>query len=339
MARVVTFGEIMLRLSPEGYLRFVQADSFGATYAGAEANVAAGLASMGMDAAFVSKLPVHAIGQAAVNALRRVGVDTGGVVRGGERVGIFFLEKGADARGSLVVYDRANSAIACAQPQEFDWDRLLDGASVFHFSGITPALSDSMVQTCMEACRAAKRKGIKISFDLNYRSKLWSMPRAAEVLTPMMTMIDLLIANEAHLEGIFGIRGGSQRPADDPVLPDWMERQAAQVTDRFGIPAVAVTARRTVSSSDTVIAALLRDSTGSWFCPPCRIHVVDRVGGGDGFTAGLLYAMESGMTGQSALNFASAVCRLAHTVEGDFTLISPAEAQSLAEGTVGGVGR
>ena len=194
--RVVTFGEIMLRLAPEGYYRFVQADRYGATYGGGEANVAVSLANFGLDVAFVTKLPKHEIGQAGVNALRRFGVDTKEIVRGGDRIGIYFLEKGASQRASKVIYDRAGSAIALAKPEEFDWERILEGADWFHFTGITPALGGHLPRICLDACRTARKKGILVSCDLNYRKKLWSKEEAGRVMARLCEYVDVCIANE-----------------------------------------------------------------------------------------------------------------------------------------------
>ena len=192
--KVITFGEIMLRLAPEGYYRFVQAESYGATYGGGEANVAVSLANYGLDAGFVTKLPAHEIGQAGINALRRFGVDTSNIVRGGDRVGIYFLEKGASQRPSKVIYDRAGSSIATAKPEDFDWDRIFEGAEWFHFTGITPALGDNVAAICLDACKAAKEKGITISCDLNYRNKLWSKEKAGQHHRSFVTLLSAVLA-------------------------------------------------------------------------------------------------------------------------------------------------
>ena len=201
--RIVTFGEIMLRLAPEGYYRFVQADSFGATYGGGEANVAVSLANFGFDATFVTKLPDHEIGQAAVNSLRRYGVDTSRIARGGERVGIYFLEKGASQRPSKVIYDRAGSAIATAQPSDFNWREIFSDADWFHFTGITPALNDTVAQICLEACKTAKEMGLTVSCDLNYRKKLWSREKAGQVMEQLCRYVDVCIANEEDAADVF----------------------------------------------------------------------------------------------------------------------------------------
>lgn len=205
MKRIITFGEIMMRLNPEGYLRFVQADKFEATYAGGEANVAVSLANYGMDAAFVTKLPAHEIGQCAVNELRRFGVDTRSIVRGGERLGLYFVEKGASQRASKVIYDRAGSAIAKAVPEDFDWAKIFEGADWFHFTGITPALGGALPEICLEACKQAKAQGLRVSCDLNYRKKLWSREEAGRVMAGLMPYVDVCIANEEDAKDVFGI--------------------------------------------------------------------------------------------------------------------------------------
>ena len=206
MAKIVCFGEIMLRLNPEGYLRFVQENRFEATYGGGEANVAVSLANYGNEAAFVSKVPAHDIGQCAVNALRQYGVNTDGIVRGGPRLGIYFCEKGASQRGSKVVYDRAGSSIALAKRNDFDWDRLLEGADWFHFTGITPAVGGELPDICLDAVKTAKAKGLTVSCDLNYRGKLWTRERAGEVMATLMPYVDVCIANEEDAADVFGIR-------------------------------------------------------------------------------------------------------------------------------------
>ena len=234
MAKVVTFGEIMLRLAPEGYYRFVQAESLGATYGGGEANVAVSLANYGVDASFVTKLPSHEIGQAAVNALRRYGVDTSRIVRGGSRIGIYFLEKGASQRPSKVIYDRAGSAIATASPEEFDWDAILQGADWFHFTGISPALSDNVAAICLDACRAAKKLGVPVSCDLNYRKNLWSREKAGQVMAGLMEYVDVCISNEEDAADVFGIKAAGTDVTGGKLDHEGYRDVARQLTERFG---------------------------------------------------------------------------------------------------------
>ena len=255
--KVVTFGEIMLRLAPEGYYRFVQATSYGATYGGGEANVAVSLANYGMDASFVTKLPAHEIGQAGVNALRQYGVDTSDIVRGGDRVGIYFLEKGASQRPSKVVYDRAGSSIATATTADFDWDKIFDGADWFHFTGITPALGDNVAAICLEACKAAKAKGITVSCDLNYRNKLWSKEKAGQVMGELCKYVDVCISNEEDANDVFGIKSEGTEVTAGELNKEGYKEVAQKLTDRFGFKKVAITLRTSISANDNRWAAML----------------------------------------------------------------------------------
>ena len=232
--RVITFGEIMLRLAPEGYYRFVQANSFGATYGGGEANVAVSLANFGIDTAFVTKLPAHEIGQAAVNELRKFGVDTSRIVRGGNRIGIYFLEKGASQRPSKVIYDRAHSAIAEASPEDFDWNEIFQNADWFHFTGITPALNDTLAAICLDACKKAKELGLTVSCDLNYRNKLWSREKAGQVMSELCKYVDVCIANEEDAADVFGIRAANTDVTKGAVSHEGYKDVAKQLAGRFG---------------------------------------------------------------------------------------------------------
>lgn len=330
--RVITFGEIMLRLAPEGYLRFVQADSFGATYGGGEANVAVSLANFGLDAAFVTKLPAHEIGQAAVNSLRRYGVDTSLITRGGSRVGIYFLEKGASQRPSKVIYDRADSAIAQAQTSDFDWDKIFAGANWFHFTGITPALNDTVADICLAACKAAKERGVKISCDLNYRNKLWSKEKAGQVMGQLCEYVDVCIANEEDASDVFGIRSTGTDVTKGEVNREGYKEVAKKLADRFGFKKVAITLRESVSANDNNWSAMLYDGQNYYFSKKYAMHIVDRVGGGDSFGAGLIYSLLSGLDAGDAIEFAVAASCLKHTIEGDFNMVSVPEVEKLAKG-------
>lgn len=336
MKKIVTFGEIMLRLAPEGYLRFVQADTFGATYGGGEANVAVSLANFGMQAAFVTKLPAHEIGQSAVNALRRYGVDTSAIVRGGSRIGIYFLEKGASQRPSKVIYDRARSAIAEAQPSDFHWDEIFAGADWFHFTGITPALGKSVADICLDACKAAKAKGVKISCDLNYRKNLWSREEAGRVMAGLMPYVDLCIANEEDAKDVFGIEAAHTDIRQGKLNHEGYEQVARALTERFGFERVAITLRSSISANDNDWAGMLYDGKTAWFSRGYPIHIVDRVGGGDSFGAGLIYALLSEYSPQDAIEFAVAASCLKHSIEGDFNQVSVAEVSRLAGGDASG---
>jgi 2-dehydro-3-deoxygluconokinase len=332
MKKVVTFGEIMLRLAPEGYYRFVQASSFGATYGGGEANVAVSLANFGLDAAFVTKLPAHEIGQAAINNLREFGVDTSHIVRGGNRVGIYFLEKGASQRPSKVIYDRAASSIAESVPADFDWNKIFGGVSWFHFTGITPALSDSVAAICLEALKAAKEKGITVSCDLNYRKNLWSKEKARQVMSSLMPYVDLCIANEEDAADVFGIHAKNSNVSTGDINHDAYTEVAKTLADRFGFKQVAITLRESISANDNNWAAMLFDGKDFHFSKKYPVHIVDRVGGGDSFGAGLIYSMMNNFPPQESIEFAVAASCLKHSIEGDFNLVSVDEAKKLAGG-------
>ena len=332
MKKVVTFGEIMLRLAPEGYYRFVQADKFGATYGGGEANVAVSLANFGLDAAFVTKLPKHDIGQAAVNSLRRFGVDTSKITRGGDRVGIYFLEKGASQRPSKVVYDRAGSAIATADKADFDWDAIFEGVEWFHFTGITPALGDGVAEICLEACKAAKAKNITVSCDLNYRKNLWSREKAGQVMAGLMQYVDVCIANEEDASDVFGIKADNTDVTTGKVNHEGYKDVAKKLADRFGFKKVAITLRGSISANDNNWAAMLYDGENYYFSKNYLIHIVDRVGGGDSFGAGLIYSQLMGYAPQDSIEFAVAASCLKHSIEGDFNMVSVDEVTKLAGG-------
>ncbi|MBE6975972.1 MAG: sugar kinase [Ruminococcaceae bacterium] len=336
MKRVITFGEIMLRLNPEGALRFVQAEKFEASYAGGEANVAVSLANYGMDAAFVSKVPAHAIGQCAVNALRHFGVDTKGMVRGGDRLGTYYVEKGASQRPSKVIYDRAYSAIALAEPSDFDWDAIFNGADWFHWTGITPALGGNLPQICLEACKAAKARGVTISCDLNYRNKLWSREKACEVMSQLMPYVDVCIANEEDAKDVFGIEAANTDINSGKLDHKGYISVAQQIHDRFGCSSVAITLRGSISADDNDWAAMLYQNGQAYFSPTYRIHIVDRVGGGDSFGGGLIYSQLVGKDPQSSINFAVAASCLKHTISHDFNLVTVEEVESLAKGNASG---
>ena len=332
MGKVVTFGEIMLRLEPEGYLRFVQSEKYQALYGGGEANVAVSLANFGMDVAYVTKLPKHEIGQGAVNSLRRYGVDTSEIVRGGKRVGIYYLEKGASQRPSKVIYDRAYSAIAEASPEDFDWPAIFENAEWFHFTGITPALGGKLPEICEQACKAAKAKGITISCDLNYRKNLWTRDQAKEVMSKLVKYVDLCIANEEDARDVFGIAAAGTDLTGGKLSHEGYKGVAKKLTDTFGFSKVAITLRGSVSANDNTWAALLFDGTDYLFSKSYHVHIVDRVGGGDSFGAGLIYSLINGKDNKDALEFAVAASCLKHSIEGDFNFISVEEAEKLAGG-------
>lgn len=334
--KVVTFGEIMLRLEPEGYYRFVQAESYGATYGGGEANVAVSLANYGFDACFVTKLPAHEIGQGAVNALRRFGVDTSRIVRGGNRVGIYFLEKGASQRPSKVIYDREGSAIAMASKEDFDWKTIFEGAEWFHFTGITPALNDNVAEICLDACRAAKEAGVKISCDLNYRNKLWSREKAGQVMGELCRYVDVCIANEEDAADVFGMKASQTNVHAGEVNHEGYKDVARQLEERFGFEKAAITLRESLSANDNLWSAMLYDGEAYYFSKKYQMHIVDRVGGGDSFGGGLIAACLNGYDPQQTIEFAVAASCLKHSVEGDFNMVSMDEVWNLAGGDASG---
>lgn len=334
--KVVTFGEVMLRLAPEGYYRFLQADTFGATFGGGEANVAVSLANYGIDAAFVTKLPTHEIGQMAVNSLRKYGVDTSFITRGGERVGIYYLEKGASQRPSKVIYDRAYSAISLANTADFNWDSIFEGVDWFHFTGITPALGDNVADICLEAVKAAKKHGVKVSCDLNYRKKLWTREKAGEVMGKLMPYVNVCIANEEDASDVFGIKAANTDVTKGEVNKEGYKDVAKQLKERFGFDFVAITLRSSISANDNDWAAMLYNGEDYFFSKQYRMHIVDRVGGGDSFGGGLIYAMLNGYAPQDTIEFAVAASCLKHSVEGDYNMVSVAEVKNLAGGDSSG---
>ena len=323
--RVVTFGEILLRLQPFGYKRLSQADSYEATYGGAEANVAAALAAMGENAAVVTKLPLNEIGQNAIDALRKVGVDTSLIVRGGERTGLYYCEKGASQRPSKVVYDRAGSAISLARRNEFDWKKIFDGANWFHFTGITPALSDELAEICLDAAKNAKKLGLTVSCDPNYRAKLWSKDKASRVLMNLMPFVDVCITNVPQVSDVFGTTADNERELADKLIA------------KFGFKTVAFTRRESFSASDNGYSGELYTADGFAESRTYSMRIVDRVGGGDAFAAGLIYAMTHGYDLQKAVDFAVAAAVLKHSIEGDVAYITVDEIEQLAGGD--GTGR
>lgn len=330
--RTVTFGEIMLRLSPPAHGRFVQAKSLDVCYGGGEANVAVGLAQFGLEAAFVTALPAHEMGQAAVNALRSFGVDTRSILRQGDRIGIYFIENGASERASKVIYDRAGSAIAKAKASDFDWESIFQGAGWFHLSGITPAISSEMAAASLEAVRTAKGMGLTVSCDLNYRSKMWTVEEAKAVMQPLMGYVDLLIANEEHIRTILEIDTSDLPREDTNLTPAGASEAARRVNARYHIPMVALTQRRSLSASDNRFKGVLWKEGEAAFSAQHTMHIVDRVGSGDAFAAGIIAGIQKGFSLQQTVDFAAAACAFKHSVEGDFPAASEAEILALAGG-------
>ena len=321
MSRVITFGEIMLRLSSVGYDRLFQNDGMQATFGGGEANVAVSLANFGIDSTYVTKLPEHVVGQAAVNALRYFGVNTEKIVRGGDRVGIYYLEKGISQRPSVCIYDRKYSAVAQAAPSDFDWNAVFENADWFHITGITPALSDNLEQICLEAVKAAKKHGVTVSLDTNYR-----------FIGELMRYTDICITNPGDIKDLFGIV--SDKADFDLKKPD--NEGAASVAEklmkRYPLKGAALTLRTNLSASDNDFGAMLCDGEATVFSRKYRMHIADRVGGGDAFAAGLIYSLLKQKAPQDAVEFATAAAVLKHSIEGDFNRVAAAEVENLAGG-------
>lgn len=338
MSKVVTFGEVMLRFNPEGFLRIVQAEKFEVNLAGGEANVAVSVANYGVDAAFVTKVPTHEIGDFVIREMRRNGVDTNSILRGGSRLGTFYLEKGASQRPSKVIYDRANSAIAEAAPEEFNWEEILKDATWFHFTGITPALSENMAKACLDAVIAAKKLGIFVSCDLNFRSKLWSKEDASKVMTGLMPYVDLCIANEQDAADVFGIYAAHTDIDGGTLDYNAYIDVARELTKRFHFKKVAITLRGSISASRNTWAGMLYDGATdkAEFSRQYDIQIVDRVGGGDSFGGALIYALETKHDDKYSIEFATAASCLKHTIEHDFNLVSVSEVEILAGGNGSG---
>lgn len=337
--KIVTFGEIMMRLNPEGYTRFVQAERFEASYAGGEANVAVSLANFGLDAAFVTKLPANPLGEAARNAVRRFGVETKDIVWGGPRLGVYFVEKGASQRASKVVYDRAGSSIALARRGDFDWAKILKGVRWFHFTGITPALGGDLPAICLDALKWCRAHRITVSCDLNYRGKLWTKAEAGACMEKLVPYVDVLIANEADAADVFGIVGKGSDVERGRLDKAGYVSVAEQLIARFGCKKVAITLRTSLSAFDNLWAGMLYDAKAkkAVFSTEYKLHIVDRVGGGDSFGGGLIYALATGRGPQTSIDFAVAASALKHSIEHDFNLVSVAEVEALAAGN--GTGR
>jgi 2-dehydro-3-deoxygluconokinase len=336
--RVVTFGEIMLRLSPPGFERLFQSPLLSATFGGGEANVAVSLAHFGLDSRYVTRLPRHAVGEAALRSLRAEGVDVSHVVRGGERLGIYFAETGASQRASTVIYDRAGSAIAGLPPGTVDWSRVMDGARWFHVTGITPALGASAAACTREALAAARAAGATVSMDLNYRKKLWSEADARAAMRPMMSEVDVVIANEEDIQSVLGLEVPGADPVAGRVDPRAYEPVARRLSQELGPSRVAITLRESHSASDNGWSAVLWDARSETFVhsQQYELRLVDRIGGGDSFAAGLIYALLSGRAKDAALRFAVAASALKHTIPGDFNRVTADEVDRLAVGDASG---
>ena len=324
MSRVVTFGEIMLRLSTPGHQRFAQAAHFDLHPGGAEANVAVALAQLGGAAEFVTRLPKHELAQRCLAELRRYGVSVEHAAIGGERLGVYFVEHGASQRPSRIIYDRAHSALAEADPGDFLWSKILAGANWFHWSGITPALSASAAAITAEACATAKRLGITVSFDVNYRAKLWTPEEAGAVLAPLMSSVDVCVCGLGDAQSVFGLAAADEESA------------AAALRERFGFRMILMPQRQSESASRTSWGATLYAEGRPFASRRHEIEIVDRLGAGDALTAGLIFSLAHGDSPQIAVDFAVAASALKHTIPGDFNLVTLAEVEALAAGGDGG---
>lgn len=330
--KVVTLGEIMLRLTSPGHLRFVQSDSFDVTYGGGEANVSAALCNYGLNGTFVSKVPNNAIGQSAINHLRRYGVDTQFVARGGDRLGIYFLETGASMRASQVIYDRAGASIADVDASEFDWDKIFDGAEWFHTTGITPALSDKAAALTLAALKAARAKGITTSIDLNFRKKLWTKEKAREVMTGLCEFVDVCIGNEEDADLCLGFKAANTDVTKGELNLDGFKDVFTQMKAKFGFKFIASSLRESHSASDNGWSALVYDGSEFYHTKHYEVRIVDRVGSGDSFASGLIYGLVTGMPMAEAAEFGVAASAIKHTIPGDLNHATLSDVKDLMKG-------
>lgn len=336
--KVVSFGEIMLRLSPDGYYKLFQKPELNTSFCGAEANVAVALSNFGDEAEFVTALPDNDIGRAACRELMRYGVKTDNIVYTGDRLGIFFAEKGASQRPSKVIYDRKNSAIALADSSSFDWEKIFDGADWFHITGITPALSDSLAKISVDAVKAAKKAGLTVSCDINYRSKLWSAQKARPVMTEIMKYVDVCIGNEEDAEIVFGIKAGTTDVTKGQLDTDGYKKSLQTVAETFGCKIVAYSQRKSYSASDNGWSGIIYDDEKKQVYTSAQydIRITDRIGGGDAFASGLIYALHNNISSANAIETAAAAGCLDQTLEGDFCLFGINDVIDLAGGNSSG---
>ena len=334
--KVVGFGELLLRLGTHGFQRFGQARDFEAYYTGAEANTLVSLVNFGLEGYAVSKVPAHDIGQACINFLKGHGLNTDHIVRGGDRLGLFYLETGASQRASKVIYDRANSAITTLKPGEIDWQTVLQGKDWLHFSGTAPALGPAMPAVVEEACRTAREMGVTVSCDLNYRKKLWSPEVAQRVMTGLMAYVDVLLCNEEDAEMVFGIKAEGADVRSGRLEADKYEDVARQLRERFGCKYIAITLRESLSATFNNWSGVLYDGAQLYRSRSYSMYVIDRVGGGDSFGGGLIYGLLTSMPPQDIIEFAAAASCLKHSIPGDFNLASLDEVKALMAGDASG---
>jgi 2-dehydro-3-deoxygluconokinase len=330
--KIVCFGEILMRLKTPEHLRFNQASSLELTYGGGEANVSVSLANYGQHVYFVTKVPDNPFGNAVISTLKYYNVNTDFILKGGERLGVYFLEAGAAQRPSKVVYDRANSALSQVKPGEINWRNIFQDASWFHFTGITPALSDSTSEVTLEAVTVAKELGVTVSTDLNYRKKLWSTEKANKVMSKLAQYVDIAMSNEEDAEKVFGMKAENSNVTSGEITYTSYMDVAEKLVKKFKFKMVAISLRESISASDNNWSILLYDGDKFYQAPRYKMHIVDRVGGGDSFAAGLIYALINNNDLQYAVNFAAAASCLKHSISGDFNLVSKDEVENLMEG-------
>ena len=329
---IVLFGELMMRLNTEGFERFVQAGRFNVCYTGAEANAGAALAAWGCDARLVSRVPAHEIGQSCINYMRRYGLDTRFVQRAGDRLGILYVENGASQRQSKVIYDRKDTAFTTFDDSGLDWHEVFRGARWLHFSGTAPAVAPRLAPVLQRACAAAKSGGVTISCDLNFRRKLWTQEEARKVMTGLMDYIDVLICNEEDADTVFGIKAAGSSIVGGHLSQAGYEDVARQLTERFKVSHVAITLRESLSATINNWSALLYSKGEACFSRKYNMHIIDRVGGGDSFAAGVIYGLSRGWDCRRAVEFAVAASCLKHTIPGDFNLVTLQEVETLMSG-------
>lgn len=336
--KVISFGEILLRLTSPGYTRLFQDNILSTSFCGGEANVAVDLSILGMESAFVTKLPDNDIGQSAINSMRYFGVDTSKIVRGGKRMGLYYLEKGASQRASKIVYDREYSSIAMATKVDFDWNKIFEDVEWFHWTGINPALSDGLAEICIEACKIAKEKGIIISCDLNYRKNLWSTEKARLIMKDLMPYVDVCIANEEDADKVLGIKASNNDIESGKLSKDAYEYVAKEICETYNCKYSAISLRESYSASDNGWSGMIYNykNNEAYFSKQYKIHIVDRVGAGDSFTAGIIYGLINKMSDKDTIEFAAAASCLKHSIEGDYNRISVTEIINLVNGSGNG---
>lgn len=332
MKKMVGFGDYMLRLNPMGYMKFIQSPNWEANFTGAEANVCVSLACMGVDTVFVTRVPENEISRCGIAALKKFGVDTKYIAKGGDRLGLFYVEKGASQRPSKVIYDRMNSGVTTMKTEDFDWHGIFEGAGFFHFTGITPALGEGVAKVCLDACKMAKERGLTISCDLNYRKNLWTTEQAKATMEVLLQYVDVLIANEEDAEKVLSIYAADTDVNAGKLNKNGYISVAQQISEKYDIPTVAITLRQSISASDNNWSGLLYTGGQPYFSKEYAVHLVDRVGGGDSFGAGLIYAIGHEFDPQTCIEYAVAASCLKQTMEWDVNLATVPEVMALVKG-------